>query len=270
VYWPVNRECKCSFSELFENPIPEIAVADYQKVRPSAKIIRDSDWMVDYNKLKGSIVINHSWRFLLFPEDKILRNHPLPFLPGGDGKGIDFKYHDIPLILQKDFLHYVNSLIPKKALIEKADEFARQFDDDTVSVQLRTWKGNPRMDIQRHLLFDIRSARKVMDRHIGKKFFMSCDFEPIFREFQERYRSRILYYPEDRFQENRRFAQDIQHSFIKLLLLAKNKKIIVSRLTTFSEMAWWFSGCRAEVETIPILLLNHFLFAYRTFSKSKK
>jgi hypothetical protein len=33
-------------------------------------------------------------------------------------------------------------------------------------------------------------------------------------------------------------------------------------------MAWWFSGCRAEVETIPILLLNHFLFAYRTFSKS--
>jgi hypothetical protein len=271
VHWPVNYECSCSFSELFENSIPEIAAVDYREANSSTKNIGGHERLVDYNKFKGDAVINLSWRFLLFPDDKISRSHVLPFLTGGDGEGIDFKYHDIPLIFKKDFLYYVNSLIPKKAIIEKVDKFAQQFDDDTVSVQLRTWRGiSGLVDFQRVLLFDIKSAYKVVDRNSGKNFFMSCDFEPIFKEFRKRYRSRILYYPEDRFEKNRSSAQGVQCSLIKLLLLAKNKKIIVSPLTTYSEMAWWFSGCQAEVESIPIPLFNHFLFVYRAFTNSEK
>jgi hypothetical protein len=267
VSWPLNQECRCSFSELFENSLPEIDAVDYyRKTKSSTKCINEFEWLVDYNKFKGNSVINISSRFLLFPEDKISRRHVLAFLSGGDGKGIDFKYHDIPPILKKDFLYYVNSLIPKKAIIGKVDEFAQQFDDDTVSVQLRTWKyilGS--RDYRRSELFNIKSAYNIIDLNSEKKIFVSCDSEEILKELQKEYGSRILHNPEDHFEQSRDSTQGIQVAFVNLLLFAKNKKIIASPQNTCSEMAWWFSGCQAEVESMPIPFFNYFLFAYRKF-----
>ena len=150
VYWPLNNHCRCGFSELFENSIPEI---DPKAYRRDAKYIYLSECLVDDNKFKNDVVINYSWRFILFPDEKISRSHVLPFLPGYDGKGIDFKYQDTPSILKKDFLYYVNSLIPKKVIMEKVSEFAQQFDADTVSVQLRTWRTGQALDFHRYLLF---------------------------------------------------------------------------------------------------------------------
>ena len=59
-------------------------------------------------------------------------------------------------------------------------------------------------------------------------------------------------YPRRTFPGDRKSREGIQDALIELLLLAENKSLKASYLSTFSEMAWWFGGCRARVEVIPI------------------
>lgn len=57
-------------------------------------------------------------------------------------------------------------------------------------------------------------------------------------------------YPTRTTRGDRNSTEGIQDALIDMLLLAKNAELRVSKLSTFSEVAWWFGQCNANVEII--------------------
>lgn len=233
LFWPINSGCACRFSDLFENQITQITQEELQLLMQKN----------DFNQIYE---FHDDWRLLTLPEDGLARNFSQA-LYSEEGDNIDFEYHRIPLAVRENILKYLNWLIPKKYITEKVTRFCSKFDDNTISVHLRSWG-----DENRTKLFDIRNVYKVMDQETQGAFFVVSDSAKILEQIKYRYKERVLSYSRATFPGDRGTTEGIQDAFIELLLLAKNKKLKVSHLSTYSEMAWWFGACRATVETIPV------------------
>lgn len=227
--WPVDEDCGCSFSDLFENKIAEISREE------ALKLSRDRAYQVC-----------DSWRLLLLPEEDLGRNFSRAYV-SEEGNNIDFEYGRIPLHIRADILKHLKRLIPKEHITEKVGAFYKKFDDTTISVNIRSWPGE-----KRSVFFDIRNTYKIMDKEKTGNFFVVCDSPEVLGQIRQRYGARVLLYPRRTFPGDRKSAEGIQEALIELLLLAKNKSLKASHLSTFSEMAWWLGGCKAVVEVIPV------------------
>jgi len=161
-------------------------------------------------------------------------------------KRIDFKYHLIEPQIIQSFLEYFNQLKVKQTILDEVESFENKFDQNTISVALRTWAGCE----QREHMFKIDNVYSILDRYPSAQFFVSCDSSQIVEQIQKRYDQQVLTYPLRTDRGERNSKEGIQDALIELLLLSKNSKLKASRVSTFSEVAWWFGGCKAEVELI--------------------
>ncbi|MBN2121399.1 MAG: hypothetical protein JW734_10150 [Candidatus Omnitrophica bacterium] len=256
LYWPKNDHLNCDFSDLFENEIEQISEPEFKELSLSTEVLKDfSKVEVDDSDLRSDIIINTSWRFLLFPQEKYPQKLILPN-KFDDGKGLDFKYDLVPAATKDNILAYLNRFIPRRSILDEVGKFAKNFDDNTISLQVRTWHATRQRDFPRNLFFDIKGLFKVMDNQKKSNFFVVCDSRKVIDRLLERYKGRILFHPEDNFETNHCSASGIQLSLVILLLLSKNKKLILSSVSTYSELSWWFGGCEAEVKIIPIPFLR--------------
>lgn len=235
VYWPLESTCNCKFSDLFENEIVEIDSEDFEIIVN----IKDKD--------KKYRIIN-TWRLELLPEDKLPKNSSrnLPYCPE---RYIDMQYDRIPIAIRKDFLKYINKLRPIKNITEQVDGFSKKFNNDTVGISIRSWPGE--IDFERTKLFDLRNVYKIMDKLKSSTIFISCDSEEVLKKIKDRYGEKVLTYPLQTFAGDRNTADGIQDALVESLLLSKCKELKVSYLSTYGEVAWWFGGCKANVEVIP-------------------
>jgi hypothetical protein len=240
LFWPVNPSCACRFSDLFENQIAQITQEELQL-------------LMQKNCFKQTYELYHDWRLLALPEDGLTRSFSQAFY-SAEGNDIDFEYHRIAVSVRENILKYLNRLIPKRCITEKVTQFCSKFDDQTISVHLRSWRDAKSLT----KLFDIRNVYKVMDQEKEGTFFVVSDCGKILEQVKDKYKQRVLSYSRIASPGDRGTIEGIQDAFIELLLLAKNKKLKVSHLSTYSEMAWWFGGCRAEVETIPVTFRGRF------------
>ncbi len=238
LFWPVDYDCGCRFLDLFENKIREITQGELQQ------LIKKTDFNQSYR-------ICDTWRLLPLPQDGLPQNFSRAYI-SEEGNNIDFEYDRIPLSVRNDILKYLNRLAPNKYIMEKTDEFCKKFDDYTIAVNIRSWEGEKRSG-----LFDIRNVYKVMDKKKEGAFFIVCDSPAILEQVISRYGEKALVYPGRTFPGDRKSVEGIQDALIELLLLAKSKNLTASYLSTFSEMAWWFGGCKAKVEIIPITVMGH-------------
>jgi len=213
LFWNPDGDCGCCFSDLFENQITEINQEEF------LKLSQDKAYQ-----------ICDTWRLLPLSQENVGRNFSRAYV-SEEGNSIDFEYSRIPLNTRVNILRHLTRLIPKKHITEKVDEFYKKFDDNTISVNIRSWAGE-----KRSVFFDIKNLYKVMDKEKTGNFFV------------------VLTYPRRTFPGDRKSPEGIQDALIELLLLARNKSLKASYLSTFSEIAWWLGGCRAGVEIIPITL----------------
>jgi len=236
LYWPKDAALNCQFSDLFCNKIPEINEEEL-------KVIRNQNSNENYSMIA-------TWRLLPLPEDKISKNFARE-IPSDMGNNIDLEYNRIPLSARKSLLVYINRLTPIKYIVKEVENFSRKFDHNTVSVNIRTWTWRTADNPARTMLFDVENVYKVLNKIDGHNFFVTCDNLEILQKLINKYGKRILYYPNRTRTISQNRVAEIQDALIELLLLAKNKSLKVSYLSTFSEMAWWFGGCESEVECIP-------------------
>ncbi|MCM8789444.1 MAG: hypothetical protein NC916_00270 [Candidatus Omnitrophica bacterium] len=233
--WPLDNNCGCEFSDLFENKISEISTEEFKK-------------MIKMDNFKESYQVCDTWRFLLLPEEILPFSFSRAYI-SEKGDNIDFEYDRIPLSIRTDILKYLNQLSPNKYIIEKVGEFCKKFNDDVISVNIRTWETE-----NRSFLFDIRNVYKIMDKKKDERFFVVCDSPQTLKQIKCKYGNRVFSYPRRTPPGDRKSIEGIQDALIELLLLSKNKSLIASHLSTFSEMAWWLGGCKAKVEMFPITL----------------
>ena len=129
-------------------------------------------------------------------------------------------------------------------MTREVDSFCELFDEDTVSVHLRCWVEKCRSTKHRRRKFRMEKYYEILDEMPDKKFFVATDSKGGLKLMIARYgKDRII----ARTQPRSFTVEGNVASLIDLLLLSKNDTIVGSFHSTFTEMAWWFGGCKSKV-----------------------
>jgi len=231
VYWePKVGALNCTFESLFRNPI---------EIHPP---------------FPASARTRNYWRLAVLPDDDIpagfdsVTGHcPIPLETSAtDGRHIDFEYHRIPASIQKIYIKQFRRLDIVDWIRERADSIAEDFDQHTVSVQIRSWTDDP---VRRRLLFDINNYIREMEKFPSETmYFLSTDSDEVADYLQTRFPQRILLAER---KVNRNGSRDhnlgVPEDLAELLALGRNKTLIGSYISTFTEVAWWLGRCEARV-----------------------
>jgi hypothetical protein len=111
-------------------------------------------------------------------------------------------------------------------------------------MHIRSWISdkNPETynDHDRFNKFRLEKYISIIQAKSDKTFFISTDNEQI-KNFILDTCKNVLFF------DRRPDFTNIQNDFIDLLLLSKNDVLYGSILSTFTEMAWYYSGCNQKV-----------------------
>lgn len=190
-----------------------------------------------------------SWRLEVFEDDEIAKNFSetnqrlsnifsrqiKPIV--SDNRCIDLEYQRIPEKIKKEYVKFFKKLKINPDILKIVNDFSKNnFDDNTVSVHIRTWHD----DMDRNgKLFNMNKFLDIMSEYGGCKFFVSTDYYPAIEYLKDEIgKDRIINYPH---------TNENLDCFVEMLLLSKNKVLIGSPMSTFTEVAWWFSECKSDV-----------------------
>jgi hypothetical protein len=160
---------------------------------------------------------------------------------------IDFMYNEIPQILKNEYIEYFKILEPVKQLQTEIDEFSKKFNEKTISIHIRSW--NRKNEQVRKILFNLDNIENEIEKYDETyNFYLASDCQEVKDKLNKKYGNRILIYPRKTSLDNSRdFPEGIQEDLIELYLLSKNKIIIGSHFSTYTEVSWWLGGCTKNI-----------------------
>ena len=133
---------------------------------------------------------------------------------------------------------------------KKKDIFSKKFNKNTISVHIRSWNRNGEKS-RRDYLFNIQKFETEMKKYNEQyNFYLSSDSLEVINYFKNisDLKKRILIYPRiTDLDTSRDFSEGVQEDLIELYLLSKNKIIIGSHFSTFTETAWWLAECPENI-----------------------
>lgn len=239
VDWPIGEGSvgSCHFNDLFKN---------------SDMVIRRPDY-------PANCTMYNYWRFYIDDNDPIPNNfsegcgirynNPIKFNSHSharsDGKNIDLEFYRIPEEIRLSYLKQLSKLKIKENILEEVEVFSKKFDNNTVSVQIRSWNDDP---VKRNY-FNIQDFFKLMDSMGGNNFFITADTPEIINLFRDRYGDKIIVrdnYQKTMGKRNKSQKEGVIDAMIDLLLLSKNNTLIGTYISTFSELSWWYSNCKQK------------------------
>ena len=208
----------CGFEDLFENEI---------------EVFRSkNDCLRKYPKMS----VYSSFEFIKLPDDSM------------DINNLDYDNwgNDIPNNIKESVLTQVNNLRPIKYIRDFVKEYESNFDDDTITFSIRTWKDAERNISSNGRFFDINKVFGEMDKskYAQSRFFVTCD------QILDRYGDKIIYTPKRTFFGDYKTLEGIQDSVVDLLLGGKNKLIVNSKHSSYCDMQWWFGGAKADIKIL--------------------
>jgi len=224
VYWPLNDACGCKFEELFEvaTPLKEIGRSELDGVRIG---------------LNYDTYIDKSWKFKF-----------------NNLEEMDFKYHKLPRDWITSFLPYVWRIRPKKDIEDAAWAFFNKYREsfnknEVIGVHIRKGDFKSLYDGRKNISKEenfIERMQSLLEVNPDYKFLLCTEDEETEERFKKRFGdNHIIYFPK-RFRD-RSNPLAVKEAFVDILLLSKCPIIIGTFLSTFTELAWWFGNCRAQV-----------------------
>ena len=137
----------------------------------------------------------------------------------------------------------LHSLDINKNILNYVSEFSKNFfDDDTISVHIRTWnsstnkKTNTNKAKRRNKKFNIDSYIHHMKKFEDKKFYVSMDNNKYNKLLTEQFKHNIIFY-----KINNELSR-LQNDMASLLLLSKNTIFIASYKSTYSQIAYLYNN----------------------------
>lgn len=245
VYWPKNRFGFAKFSDLFVNDFEVIKLPIFSNIfiARNKLIFNPKIRFSPYFKILDSDKIDYGFAPALYDQKKGKKSEI------NGGKSIDFQYNRIPKNIQDSYCEEVKKLKPIKYIQDEVTSFYKKsFNENTISVQIRTWKDETR----RQGMFSKDEYFKHLDKLPNNNFFISSDDQEIVDEIMNRYPGRAFFYPKriSNYEPGSQDSKSIefqQDSLIDMLLLGKASLIIGSHLSSFVECAWWFGLCKPRV-----------------------
>ena len=164
---------------------------------------------------------------------------------------LDWEFFRIPDKIKEEYVNKF-SLIKSKIrddIIGEVENFSKRFNDKTISVHVRSGMGIPIEGIadEEKRSFKSEEFINTMESYSDDyTFFVSSDeyFEKDFNKFfldrlKDKFGNRIFHYKRD--------STSLRTALVDLLLLSKNKIIIGTHLSSFTEVAWFFGGGESEI-----------------------
>ena len=195
--------------------------------------------MGSYSKYQN-LVTYSDYKFIKLPEDDMDINH-LDSDNWGD---------NITENIKQSVFEQIKKLEPVTHIKNVVTDFKNKFDDNIITVSVRTWKDADRNYSSNGKFFDINKVFEEMDKHDDKQFFVTCDHQETFDEIYSRYDDRVLYTPKRTFFGDYKTLEGIQDSVIDLLLGGQNGYMIGTKGSSFCDMQWWFGCGKSKVKII--------------------
>jgi hypothetical protein len=154
--------------------------------------------------------------------------------------------------IKKIYKYGLKQLLVKDNILSYVDNFSNYFNENTVSVHIRTWdsetntKTNNSHAKRRRKLFTLDTYIYYMNKLIKESndevnFFISCDNSKYNQQLIEIFGNKIIFYQE---------SKDLswkENDMASLLLLSKNKIFIATYQSTFSQIAYLYND---NIETL--------------------
>lgn len=228
-----------------------------ERLPGSFKEIFDNVEEVSNIKKNLSHIKIRTWRITTFPEDNLKDSI---FYKDCNDKyrnkcgNIDLLFEKTPDNMKDIIIKQLNKLIINKDILNYVNNYQKKyFTKKTISVQANptriytlkhgiNWKVKNFVEEMREkdsFIYKIIDEMKKFDEEYN--FFLSLSYIDFIDIFIEEFgKERILYTP---FPQKRTFKDDM----IDLLLLSKNDVIIGTHMSTFCEVAWYYSNCESQV-----------------------
>lgn len=227
MYWSLSELVTESFWDLFE----------FDTEFTLKQIIVDKKVILDDVMDIGE---NNVFR-LLVPDIKLPEGFTKAYAKDEpDMEYIDFEYERIPSNVRKLYLPYFSKLKPSDKVSQRIQKINLPNNYISVHVRLNAqWK-----QFDRGKDNDLKKYEEAMKRYPSDTVFFlaSCD-AAVAEYFKERFKERIIELPDKDYIGSIDAVAD-------LYLLSKGKEMIGSYGSTFTEMAWWLSGCLQKVMII--------------------
>ena len=220
----------CSFKNLFINEIETNKIEKTYKIYDNHCLsISDKDNLPkNFNKFNSKIK-NRKFS----KNDKFNRN-------------IDFMYNHIPENVKINYIKYFKILELQPKLKKNINEFSKQFNKNTISIHIRSWNRNNEKG--RTILHNIKDFINIMNKYPNNNFYLSSDSQKVLNHLKDIFKERLLIYPRKTSLDNSRdFHEGVEEDLIELYLLSKNKFIVGSHFSTFTEVAWWLAECPKDI-----------------------
>jgi hypothetical protein len=263
VRWAVTKNMPASFGDLFANDcaVPEVpaGATEYGSWR-LAVLPEDEPFLPAGFATVGAGAhplirgLGKAWwrvtgrrtdryRYMVFPKQHSRRS------ARADARHIDLEYGRIPQHFRDVYVPLFRSIAVQPAIAARAAEWGTRLDADTIGVQIRTWRDDPRRYRKYHLPA-VRRLAKLLDAAPARsRFLVVSDADEAIHDLEARYGAeRVLHFPRATpRRDSYRVAEGAREDLIDMLLLARTRTLYASYLSTFSEAAWWLGGATADV-----------------------
>jgi hypothetical protein len=189
------------------------------------------------------------------PDDNIYINpYSTEWFNNTPGSSIDLRYYNIPQHMINIYLDIIGKFGINNELISHLNNKLSSIGGNFLGAHIRTWRNN-------NTTTDVRSANDRFSYYdsVGRSKFIylinECQYENVLicTDNKEEVNKTII--PNIR---NKRIIffdsipelHEIQNDFIEILLLSKCSHLLATLNSTFSELAWWYGGCKAKLDVI--------------------
>jgi hypothetical protein len=263
VLWATTSNMPAAFGDLFSNDVAVAAVPDGAAIYSSwrlAVLPEDEPYLPVGFATVGAGAhplirgIGKAWwgltgrrsdryRFMLFPKSHSRRS------ARADARHIDLEYERIPQHFRDAYCPLFDRIAVRPSIERQvADWAARHVDAATIGVQVRTWRDDPRRYRKYHRPSWRRLLRLLDGAAPETRFLVVSDSDEVLPPLSQRYSGRVLHFPRRTARlESWRAPEGIAEDLIDMLLLARTRRLFVSYLSTFGEVAWWLGGTTARI-----------------------
>lgn len=247
LYWENNKYLGCDFNDLFENKFNEVDEEFIKLIsnQPYSKTYRD---VLESDFDDHEYIILDTWKFVFLPGE--IKNDFNKTYASKEGANIDFEFERIPMKLRLDILEELIELRVTKDVLDKVKSFEDKNKlEEYNGMHVRRGDNKFTTDGREKVSSDEKFTKIILDNP-DEKFFVSSDSVLSSISLKTMFPERVIYYPEE--DKKRSTKESIQEALASIILLSKTKHLYGSFLSTFTEMVWWFSGCKTKVDVVGI------------------
>ena len=240
----IHKNICDAFKELFKNEIIYEQNTDkfkllYINEQNSIKSLNNSD----------NIILN-GWRLYNknFIDIPVFKSVNGDIFPDNIENSIDFKYNNIPTTIKDEYLQLLKKLEINDNINNVINRITSKY-QEFLSVHIRTWKTfgsleDNRSDLPRynHYLKNRDYFIEYINKSNYKDVFISTDNKDEIQYIIKNINNKNIF-----FTERNENLSNLQNDFIDIIILSKGKEIIGSFISTFTEMAWWYSNCNKNI-----------------------